>query len=67
MTEEVMEIQQRFRQRKEIYMIEVKHIGKDFVSPKKYPGLRGAVKGLFSNEKIVKKAEIGRASCRERV
>ncbi len=54
MTEEVMEIQQRFRQRKEIYMIEVKHIGKDFVSPKKYPGLRGAVKGLFSNEKIVK-------------
>ncbi len=37
-------------------MIEVKHIGKDFVSPKKYPGLRGAVKGLFSNEKIVKKA-----------
>lgn len=37
-------------------MIEVKHIGKDFVSPKKYPGLKGAIKGLFSNEKIVKKA-----------
>lgn len=37
-------------------MIEVKHISKDFVSPKKYPGLKGAVKGLFSNEKVVKKA-----------
>ncbi len=37
-------------------MIEVKSIGKDFVSPKKYPGLRGAIKGLFSHEKIVKKA-----------
>lgn len=37
-------------------MIEVKHISKDFVSPKKYPGLRGAIKGLFSNEKIVKTA-----------
>ena len=37
-------------------MIEVKHISKDFVSPKKYPGLRGALKGLFSREKIVKNA-----------
>ena len=37
-------------------MIEVKNISKDFVSPKKYPGLKGAIKGLFSNEKIVKKA-----------
>ena len=37
-------------------MIEVKHISKDFVIPKKYPGLKGAVKGLFSNEKIVKTA-----------
>ena len=37
-------------------MIEVKHIVKDFVSPKKYPGLKGAIKGLFSNEKVVKKA-----------
>ena len=37
-------------------MIEVKHISKKFVSAKKYPGLRGAVKGLFSNEKVVKKA-----------
>ena len=37
-------------------MIEVKHIRKDFVSPKKYPGLKGAVKGLFSREKVVKTA-----------
>ena len=37
-------------------MIEVKNITKDFVSPKKYPGLRGAIKGLFSTEKVVKKA-----------
>lgn len=37
-------------------MIEVKHVVKDFVSPKKYPGLRGALKGLISNEKVVKKA-----------
>lgn len=37
-------------------MIEVNHISKDFVSPKKYPGLRGAIKGLFSNEKIIKTA-----------
>ncbi|MDE7322204.1 MAG: ATP-binding cassette domain-containing protein [Lachnospiraceae bacterium] len=37
-------------------MIEVEHISKDFVAPKKYPGLRGAVKGLFSTEKVVKTA-----------
>lgn len=37
-------------------MIEVNHISKDFVAPKKYPGLRGAVKGLFSSEKVVKTA-----------
>lgn len=37
-------------------MIKVDHIHKDFVSPKKYPGFRGAVKGLFSNEKVIKKA-----------
>ena len=37
-------------------MIEVKHIKKQFVSPKKYPGLKGAVKGLFSREKVVKTA-----------
>lgn len=37
-------------------MIEVKHVSKEFVSPKKYPGLKGAIKGLFSSEKVVKKA-----------
>ena len=37
-------------------MIEVKHIKKEFVSPKKYPGLKGAFKGLFSREKVVKTA-----------
>lgn len=37
-------------------MIEVSNIGKDFVSPKKYPGLKGAIKGLFSREKVVKRA-----------
>ncbi len=37
-------------------MIEVNHISKDFVAPKKYPGLSGAIKGLFSNEKIIKTA-----------
>lgn len=37
-------------------MIEVKHIKKEFVSPKKYPGLKGAIKGLFSGEKVVKTA-----------
>lgn len=37
-------------------MIEVNHVSKDFVSPKKYPGLHGAIKGLFSREKITKTA-----------
>jgi len=37
-------------------MIELDHISKDFVAPKKYPGLSGAVKGLFSTEKVVKTA-----------
>lgn len=37
-------------------MIEVKHIKKEFISPKKYPGLKGAIKGLFSAEKVVKTA-----------
>jgi len=37
-------------------MIEVKHIKKEFISPKKYPGLKGAIKGLFSGEKVVKTA-----------
>ncbi|BBF42754.1 ABC transporter, ATP-binding protein [Lachnospiraceae bacterium KM106-2] len=37
-------------------MIEVKNVTKEFVMPKKYPGLRGAIKGLFTNEKEVKRA-----------
>ena len=37
-------------------MIEVNHVSKEFVSPKKYPGLKGAIKGLFSNEKVTKVA-----------
>lgn len=37
-------------------MIEVKHISKDFVSQKKYPGLKGAIRGLVSSEKVVKTA-----------
>ena len=37
-------------------MIEVKNVSKEFVSPKKYPGLKGAIKGLFSNEKVAKVA-----------
>lgn len=36
--------------------IVVKNVSKEFVSPKKYPGLKGAVKGLFSNEKVRKMA-----------
>ena len=42
--------------REEKIVIEVSHITKEFVSPKKYPGLKGAIKGLFSNEKVSKKA-----------
>lgn len=37
-------------------MIEVKHVSKEFISPKKYPGLKGAIKGLFAREKIKKVA-----------
>ena len=37
-------------------MIKLEHVSKDFVSPKKYPGFKGAIKGLFSNEKVVKTA-----------
>lgn len=37
-------------------MIEVKNVTKEFISPKKYPGLKGAIKGLFSNEKEKKLA-----------
>lgn len=36
--------------------IEVRNVSKEFVSQKKYPGLKGAVKGLFSNEKVRKMA-----------
>jgi len=32
-------------------MIQVEHIVKEFVSPKKYPGLKGAIKGLFFHGK----------------
>ena len=37
-------------------MIVLNHVSKHFVSNKKYPGLRGAIKGLFSCEKEVKVA-----------
>lgn len=37
-------------------MIQVEHIVKEFVMPKKYPGLKGAIKGLFSTEKVHKLA-----------
>lgn len=37
-------------------MIKVKNVSKTFVSAKRYSGLRGAVKGLFSNEKDIKRA-----------
>lgn len=37
-------------------MIEVNHVFKQFISNKKYPGLKGAVKGLVSNEKEMKTA-----------
>ena len=37
-------------------VIEVKHISKKFVTNKKYPGLKGAIKGLFSREKEEKVA-----------
>ena len=37
-------------------MITVKNVSKEFVSNKKYPGFKGAIKGLFSNEKVSKVA-----------
>lgn len=37
-------------------MIEVKNVSKEFISAKKYPGLKGALKGLFSREKTRKVA-----------
>ena len=36
-------------------MIEVKNISKDFVSKKKYPGLKRVVKGLITNEKYLER------------
>ena len=39
-----------------IVEIQLKNVSKEFVSPKKYPGLKGAIKGLFSNEKVRKMA-----------
>ncbi len=37
-------------------MITLKNVSKEFVTNKKYPGFRGAIKGLFSNEKVRKVA-----------
>lgn len=37
-------------------MIEVRNVSKEFVSAKKYPGLKGALRGLFSREKTRKMA-----------
>lgn len=37
-------------------MIKVDNVCKEFVSAKKYPGLKGAIKGLFSREKVCKTA-----------
>lgn len=37
-------------------MIEVNHISKEFISAKKHPGLKGAIKGLFDREKVRKVA-----------
>lgn len=37
-------------------MIEVTNVSKEFVSARKYPGLRGAIRGLFSREKVRKMA-----------
>ena len=37
-------------------VIEVNHVSKKFVTNKKYPGLKGAIKGLFSREKEEKVA-----------
>lgn len=37
-------------------MIHVENMSKEFISPKKYPEFKGALKGLFSNEKVRKLA-----------
>ncbi len=36
-------------------MIQVENLSKTFISNKKYEGLSGAIKGLFSREKLKKK------------
>lgn len=40
----------------EIDVIKVEGVTKEFILSKKYPGFKGAVKGLFSNEKVRKTA-----------
>lgn len=40
----------------ETIMIEVQNLCKEFKTSKKYPGLRGAVKSLFTTENVIKKA-----------
>lgn len=45
-----------WEKRGEKIMIKVEHVKKEFISPKKYPGLRGALKGLVSREKVRKVA-----------
>lgn len=37
-------------------MIEVSHLSKEFKTAKKYPGFKGTIKSLFSNEMITKQA-----------
>lgn len=37
-------------------IITAEHLRKEFKTNKKYPGLKGTVKSLFSNEKVIKKA-----------
>jgi ABC-2 type transport system ATP-binding protein len=37
-------------------MITVENVTKEFVTTKKYPGFKGAIKGLFTNEKVKKVA-----------
>jgi ABC-2 type transport system ATP-binding protein len=37
-------------------LIKVENLSKEFVSYKKYPGFKGAIKGLFSREKVIKHA-----------
>ncbi|MFA9377919.1 MAG: ATP-binding cassette domain-containing protein [Lachnotalea sp.] len=37
-------------------MIEVSNLSKDFKTAKKYPGFKGTVRALFSNETMIKKA-----------